>query len=134
MIRGMPVLQVSDVTRSETFYCEKLGFRSHGVWGDPPAFAIVQRGRITIALDQSRAGAPAPVNQYWAAYLYVEDADTLCAEFRGRGVEIHRELEDTAYGLRDFDVRDPDGHILAFGHDPSPAPPGPGLMNDDRVA
>jgi len=33
----MPVLEVADVTRSEAFYCEKLGFRSHGAWGAAPS-------------------------------------------------------------------------------------------------
>ena len=128
MIRCMPVLQVADVGRSETFYREKLGFVSHGAWGDGPDFAIVQRGRVTIALDRSRAGGPAPTNQYWAAYIYVEDADDLCEEFRGKGVEIVRGPEDMVYGLRDFDVRDPDGHLLAFGHDLEPGMLEPGLM------
>jgi len=25
--------------------------------------------------------------------------------------------EDQVYGMREFLVRDPDGHVLAFGHD-----------------
>ena len=105
MIRCMPVLQVADVSRSETFYCEKLGFQSHGTWGDGPDFAIVQRGRVTIALDRSQTDDPIPTNQYWAAYVYVEDADALCEEYRSNGVEIVRGLEDTFYGSRDFDIQ-----------------------------
>ena len=128
MIRSMPVLQVADVERSEAFYCGKLGFRSHGTWGDGPDFCIVQRGRVTIALDRARDDGPIPTNQYWAAYLYVEDADALCAELQDRGVEIVRGPEDMFYGLRDFDVRDPDGHLLAFGHDLAPGEFGPGLI------
>ena len=121
MIRAMPVLQVLNVTTSEAFYCDKLGFRSRGR-GDGPEFCIVQRGGVTIALDLSRDGSSPPVNQYWAAYLYVEDADALAQEFRERGVHILRGPEDTDYGSRDFDVRDPDGHIIAFGADLDPRP------------
>ena len=128
MLRSMPVLQVSDVVASESFYCDKLGFISHGRWGDGPDFAIVQRGKVTFALDRTQDGGPVPVNQYWAAYVYVEDADALCAEFRGKDVEIVRELEDTFYGSRDFDVHDPDGHIIACGHDLEPDGAPPGLM------
>lgn len=127
MIRSMPVLQVTDVAASESFYCGTLGFTSHGTWGDGPDFAIVQRGKVTIALDRSRNAAPVPVNQYWAAYVYVEDADALCAEFKAKGADIVRALEDTFYGSRDFDVRDPDGHIIAFGHDLEPDETEPGL-------
>ena len=121
MIRCMPVLQVADIKTSESFYCERLGFTSHGTWGDGPAFCIVGRGDVTIALDKSRNGAAVPTNQYWAAYIYVGDADALCAEVAGKGVEIVRGPEDMDYGSRDFDVRDPDGHLLAFGHDLKPA-------------
>ena len=131
MIRCMPVLQVADVKRSMAFYCDQLGFISNGTWGDGPNFAIVQFGRVTIALDRSQADGPIPVNQYWAAYVYVEDADALSARFRKKGVEILRGPEDTFYGSRDFDVRDPDGHILAFGHDLEPDEQEPGLVDDE---
>ena len=117
MIRAMPVLQVRDVSLSADFYCDKLGFRSQGTWGAGPEFCIVSRGAVTIALDCSRDGSPPPVNQNWAAYVYVDDADALAAEFESREVPILRGPEDTDYGSRDFDVRDPDGHIVAFGHD-----------------
>lgn len=129
MIRSMPVLQVADVNRSVAFYTDKLGFFSHGTWGKGPDFCIVQRGHVTLALDRTREpGAVVPLNQYWAAYVYVEDADTLHAEFTAKGVDIARALCDAEYGLRDFDVRDPDGHLIAFGHLLSPAETGPGLL------
>lgn len=129
MIRSMPVLQVADVRRSEAFYCDRLGFASHGTWGEGPDFCIVQRGKVTIALDRAREPGPIPLNQYWAAYVYVEDADTLCDEFRAKGVEIVRGPQDMEYDLRDFDIRDCDGHIIAFGHDRSPGAAEPGLMD-----
>jgi catechol 2,3-dioxygenase-like lactoylglutathione lyase family enzyme len=110
----MPVLQVADVAASAAYYADILGFSSHGLWGDPPDFCIVQRGEVTIALDRARDGS-VPLNQYWAAYVYVSDADALCEEFVSKGAEIARELEDTDYGCRDFDIRDPDGHLIAFG-------------------
>ena len=117
MIHCMPVLQVENVSRSEAYYCEKLGFESLGTWGDGPNFGIIQSGEVTIAFDRSRNGDAIPTNQYWAAYIYVEDADALCKIMRSNGVEIVREPEDKLYGSRDFDIRDPDGHLLAFGHD-----------------
>ena len=120
MHRSMPVLEVRDVNQSLTFYCDKLGFRSLGTWGDGPDFAIVGRGKVTIALDRSPDERAIPANQYWTAYIYVDDADALCEEFRGWSVEIARDPEDMFYGSRDFDVRDPDGHLLAFGHDLNP--------------
>lgn len=129
MIRAMPILQVESVTRSLAFYIDKLGFVSHGTWGDGPDFCIVERGAVTFALDRTRtAGTKVPLNQYWAAYVYVEDADALHTEFSANGIEIVRGPCDAEYGLRDFDIRDPDGHLIGFGHMLDPKPPGPGLM------
>lgn len=126
-VRSMPVLEVSDLSASMAFYRDQLGFDTGGTFGEPPAFCIVNRGTITIALDASREGGRQPQNQYWAAYLYVTDVEALHREYVDRGVEILRGPEDTDYGCRDFDVRDPDGHIIAFGQDLIPSEKGPGL-------
>ena len=125
-IRAMPVLQVSDVSASVAHY-ERLGFSSHGAWNDPPDFAIIQRGDVTLALDRGE-GAP-PTNQWWAAYIYVEDAESLRRELLAEGLsptEMHR---PEYYGCIDFDVIDPDGHRIAFGQALDPTP-GPGLTED----
>ena len=125
--RSMPVIEVSDVVASAKWYQEALGFAPGPFAGEPPMFCIVGRDRITIALDQSRETGRAPQNQYWAAYLYVEDVDALAEELRGQGVEIIRGPVDQPYGCREIDIRDPDGHILGFGQDIAPTGRGPGL-------
>ena len=128
MIRSAAVLQVRDVVASAEFYQKTLGFETAGMWGEPPCFCIVGRDTVTLFLDQSRAeGASPPVNQYWAAYIYVDDVDAYLAELKARDVEILRGPEDMEHGCREIDVRDPDGHIIAFGQDLTPGPEGPGL-------
>lgn len=127
MIRSSAVMQVSDVLRARDFYCQKLGFESVGLWGEPPCFCIVGRGTVTVFLDQSREPAKTPLNQYWAAYIYVADVDALCQEYRAKGIEIVRGPADADYGCREIDVRDPDGHIIGFGQDLTPSAAGPGL-------
>lgn len=109
----MPVLEVTDMERSIAFYCDKLGF-SASRFGEPSTFTIVQRGMVTIALDASERNQSAN-NQYWAAYVYVSDVDSVYSEFRENDVTIHRPIEDMYYGCRDFDVIDPDGYIIAIG-------------------
>ena len=49
------------------------------------------------------------------AYLFVEDADALHAEYAAKGVEFTRELGDMPWQSREFVVRDCDGRLLAFG-------------------
>ena len=49
------------------------------------------------------------------AYLSVEDADALYAEYAAQGVEFTRELGNTPWRERGFVVKDCDGRLLAFG-------------------
>jgi hypothetical protein len=115
--RAMPILQVRDVAASAVFY-ERLGFRHHGFWGDPPGFCIVQRGTVTLGLNRQGAPGVAAQNQWWVAYLYVDDVDGLHREFSALSdLPGLTEPGDREYGCRDFDAIDLDGHRLAFGQD-----------------
>jgi predicted enzyme related to lactoylglutathione lyase len=119
-----PYLVVDDVVATANFYRDMLGFRYDRFWGDPPAFCMVKRNGIVIMLSQIEgAGAMRPnrladpEGGAWDAYVWVDDADALHAEFRARGVTIAREICDQLYGCRDFDVEDCNGFRLCFGHD-----------------
>ncbi|MEO1494726.1 MAG: VOC family protein [Pseudomonadota bacterium] len=122
--RAMPILQVRDVRASAAFY-EKIGFQCHGFWGDPPGFAIVQRGDVTLGLFLPESGNVSP-NDWWAAYIYVDDVNALHAELAALDLDDISEPRDQEWGCRDFDVVDPDGHRLAFGQDMTPNEHGPG--------
>ena len=133
-VRAMPVLQVTNVKASAAHWCDVLGFETHGFWGDDPdapEFSIVQRGDVTIALDRSREDA-IPVNQFWAAYVYVKDADALYEEMKAHGAAIDEPPHDTFYGSREFTVTDPDGHKVAFAHDLNPQDPTPHGLGPER--
>jgi len=49
------------------------------------------------------------------AYLFVEDADALYAEYAAQGVEFTRGLGNMPWHCREFVVKDCDGRLLAFG-------------------
>ncbi len=124
--RAMPVLETADMGVSLAFYKEKLGF-SASTWGEPPSFAIVQRGTATIALALVATDEVAVTRQTWAAYVYVADVDHLYAEFLRHGVSVAEPPVTRPYNCREIVVDDPDGHIIAFGQVLSPDPLGPGL-------
>lgn len=135
----MPVLAVRDVDASVAYYRDRLGFGVGGIWDEPDAagagptsvFAIVDLGSITIALQRvgsAEAGSLGRSAAFaWSAYLYISDVDAYHAQATRLGAEVLRAPEDQFYGCRDFDVRDPDGHVLAFGQDLNPSALGPGL-------
>ncbi|MFL6763675.1 MAG: VOC family protein [Sphingomicrobium sp.] len=120
-----PCLVVEDVVRSHTYYAERLGFRSPRMWGEPPTFCIPQREGLSVMLAQADPGkAVHPNSEHdgrFDVYFWVYDADALHAEFVGKGADVICEPEDQVYGMREFRVRDPDGHMLCFGHDTSGA-------------
>lgn len=126
----MPVLPAAHVTRAAEFWRDRLGFAIAGLWcadgGDgSEGFAIVGRDTITVGLDSG--SAPTADRHGWSAYLYIDDVRAYCDEIRGHGATIAREPEEAFYGCIDFDVRDLDGNLIAFGQDLRPGPDGPGL-------
>jgi len=103
------------------YYRDKLGFECVGSWQDPPVYAIVARDRQTIHFRCAAAPAANPgkyTEELLDAYLHVENADALYAEYASRGVEFSRGLDDTPWQTREFVVRDCEGRLLAFGAAP----------------
>lgn len=119
-----PYFIVDDVVVAANFYRDKLGFQYERFWGDPPCFCMVKRSGIVIMLSQlENAGSVHPNHlgdpkgEAWDAYVWVDDADKLCADFKAKGVKVARDICDQPYGCRDFDIEDCNGYRLCFGHD-----------------
>ena len=116
-----PVLLVRDVVRAHGYWADKLGFHSPRMWGEPPTFCIPQRDGLQVMLNQVGPDDSFKPNGAYDgrcdAYFWVRDADALFAEYRASGADIICEPEDQIYGMREFQVRDIDGHLLIFGHD-----------------
>ena len=113
-----PQFFTTDIPATLAYYKDKLGFECLGTWQDPPAYAIVVRDRHAIHF---RCAVPPKANpdkyadELLDAYLSVEDADAIYAEYAGKGVEFTRELGNTPWQSREFVVKDCDGRPLAFG-------------------
>jgi predicted enzyme related to lactoylglutathione lyase len=58
-----------------------------------------------------------PEGGAWDAYVWIDDANALYAEYKAKGVRIARDICDEPYGCRDFDVEDCNGYRLCFGQD-----------------
>ena len=116
-----PVLLVRDVVKAAAYYVDKLGFSVDRFWGDPPMFTIAKRDGVFVMLNQVGAGDDfRPNGAYdgrFSVYVDVNDADAMHAEFQAKGADIICEPEDQPYMMREFQVRDLDGHLLGFGHD-----------------
>ncbi|MEQ1493505.1 MAG: VOC family protein [Terricaulis sp.] len=60
-------------------------------------------------------------NGRFSLYIDTTDADALHAEFQSKGADIVCPPDDQPYQMREFQVRDLDGHLLGCGHDISGA-------------
>jgi uncharacterized glyoxalase superfamily protein PhnB len=125
VLAASPILLVADIVKAAAYYDDALGFRASRMWGDPPTFCIPQRDRCTVMLNQVGPDAGHRPNASFDGrldvYFDVDDADALYAEFEANGADIVCAPEDMPYMMREFQVRDLDGHLLAFAHDTSGA-------------
>ncbi len=124
LLRSAPYFPVAEVERSVAYYEQKLGFRCEYAAGAPRQFAICSRDGLAVMFR--RVAAPELITPSekqggtWDAFFWVSDADALHAEMAAQGAEIvYGPLIQEAYGMKEFAVRDGDGHVLGFGQSPA---------------
>lgn len=121
MIRQIaPQFFTTDILATLAYYQDTLGFACVGKWQEPPVYAIVARDGHAIHFRRALPPAANPdkyTGELLDAYFYIEDADTLYAEYAARGVEFTRGVADMPWRSREFVVKDCDGRLLAFGSD-----------------
>ena len=119
MVRQIvPLFFTTDIPGTIAYYQEKLGFELLGAWQDPPVYAIMARDRQSIHFRCAGPPTPNPnkyTDELLDAYLFVEDADALYAEYAAQGVEFIRGVANMPWQSREFVVKDCDGRLLAFG-------------------
>jgi catechol 2,3-dioxygenase-like lactoylglutathione lyase family enzyme len=116
-----PFFIVSNVDRTIAFYRDELGFETlHQQPERQPFFAIIGRDGAMLFIKAGRVQPlPNPKRDpdiRWDAYISVNDPGTLAAEYLERGTVFSMPLKDTHDGLRGFEITDPDGYVLFFGH------------------
>jgi catechol 2,3-dioxygenase-like lactoylglutathione lyase family enzyme len=106
--RILPELPLSDVHAGVAHYRDILGFRINYAQSD---LGVMDRDDVTLLLirrDEQHGGIG-------SCYVYVRDADELYAELRGRGAKVQGGPISQPWGLREFQVLDPEGNRLTFG-------------------
>jgi predicted enzyme related to lactoylglutathione lyase len=108
-VQGAPVLHVSDVAATATFYRDVLGF----TWdfGDE-RYAVVWRDNSAIHFVRDEAN-PSGVH----LFQWVKDVDAYYREVVALGADVASEPVDQPYGVREFGLRDVNGVGIVFGQD-----------------
>ena len=110
--RIAPVFPVRDLDRAVEHYT-RLGFEVRRYDG-PDAYAFAVRDSIEVHLTQ--VDDLKPRRNMSAVYLYVDDADTLHAEWAHARVEGRLVApSDTEYGMREGACLDADANLIRFG-------------------
>ncbi len=106
-----PILYVRDFGEAMKYYTEKLLFEKLWDWGDPPTFGAVRLGQVEIFFCQGGQGHPGT----WLS-IFVDDVEEYFQRITKLGAEVIFGPEDEPWGVREIHVRDPNQHVIRFGH------------------
>jgi hypothetical protein len=115
--RAVPVLTSLDIAATLAFY-EGLGFTNRGAPAEEWDYLILVREDVEIHFAGPATGPRAP----GFCFVYVDDADSVYAEWQGKAASpgrIERPL-NTNYGMRVFSVFDPYDNEVRVGSAPKP--------------
>lgn len=115
---AIPMLFVSDVSRSAAFFRDKLGFTVDFLHGHPAFYGAVSRDGATLHLrfvhEPVVAEELREKEQLLAAFVVVANVKALFEEYKTAGVPFASALHKEPWGGPTFTVRDPDGNRICF--------------------
>ncbi len=107
------IFVVKDIAASIAHYRDVLDFTVTYEYGAPLFYACLCRDEVVLHLLAAHRTSRLPGNG--AICVFVDDVDGIHAELATRGANVLKPPQDYDYGMRDFDVVDPDGNQLTFG-------------------
>ncbi|MCY4057272.1 MAG: AMP-binding protein, partial [Gammaproteobacteria bacterium] len=116
----LPLLFTSDIERSRAFFCDQLGFTLTNRY-DPDGklswcMLAMEGARIMLEqADSERLAGLAQNRSDIVLYFLCEDVDVLHERFVTNGVDVKPPFV-AFYGMKQLEVRDPDGRCLCFEH------------------
>lgn len=105
----IPILRVENLSTSLDYYQHVLGFSVDWSGSD---FVGLSRDGWRLYLCEGSQGQPGT----WL-WVGVQDVDQIYQECQSRGAKIKGEMRSHPWA-REFQVVDPDGHVLRFGGAP----------------
>ncbi len=122
LFAAAPNLLVDDVIAAAEYYRDKLGFQigpyARHAETDPPYFTMVHRDGFFIQLRVTAGDRPRSNKSYVSEacdmYFFVKDVEALYREFQSNHATIVQEPEDKYYQMRELQVEDRNGYVLAF--------------------
>ena len=116
---GRVVLQISNLDRSLAFYQDVLGFSVKQTVPEAPPFVFIwlEHDGVPVFLNDPKAAdfdvSGQPFGGSATLYFVVTNVDALHARVSAH-VSLLMPLKNQFYGMREFAIEDPDGHVLTF--------------------
>lgn len=112
-------LRTTDLAGSIRFYTEKIGLTLAFQYQD--FYAGIRAGNQSFHLKRVDKRDPSiafvDAGEHLHLYFETDDAVATAQSLKAKGVHLVREPHETAWGTREFVVKDDQGHTLYFGQD-----------------
>ena len=110
----VPMLTVTDVSASVSFYRDKLGFECAN---ELSGWASMNKDGVEIMFALPNAHIPFEKPQLTGSlYFRCKAVDALWQDVKDK-TEIVYPIENFDYGMREFAIRDNNGYLLQFGEE-----------------
>jgi catechol 2,3-dioxygenase-like lactoylglutathione lyase family enzyme len=114
---AIPQLRTTDLASSIRFYTTQLGLTLEFQYED--FYAGIRAGSQVFHLKLVDEKDPSieyvDKGDHFHLYLATDDAAASAQVVKARGVRVIKDVHETAWGTREFVIRDDQGHTLYFG-------------------
>jgi uncharacterized glyoxalase superfamily protein PhnB len=120
----LPRITYRDVAEASAWLTSAFGFVEHYRYGPPsaPSGAQIHLGDAWVVLDTADAGQGTPTDLGYGTQsltVFVRDIDAHYETAKAADATIVEDLHETDYGVRQYGVRDLDGHYWIFSAHPT---------------
>ncbi|RSL17148.1 putative enzyme related to lactoylglutathione lyase [Edaphobacter aggregans] len=110
-------LRTTDLAESIRFYTTKVGLTLEFQYQD--FYAGIRAGSQLFHLKLSDVKDPSiefvDKGEHFHLYFETDDVSAAAARLKGNGVPLVKDVHETAWGTREFVIKDDQGHTLYFG-------------------
>ncbi len=110
-------LRTTDLAESIRFYTTKVGLTLEFQYQD--FYAGIRAGHqifhLKLADERDPSIAFVDAGEHFHLYFETDDAEAAADALRQNGVRLVQDVHETAWGTREFAVKDDQGHTLYFG-------------------
>lgn len=120
ILSAIAQLRTTDLAASVHFYTTKVGLTLAFQYGD--FYAGIRAGNqlfhLKLVDEKDPSIAFVDKGEHFHIYLETDDAVAAAEALKRNGVPLIRDVHETAWGTKEFVIKDDQGHILYFGQSP----------------